>query len=229
MQWHLQISGFALCYPREFPAFGDQIIPVFLVHLGFGSLPHQVSQRKRSLRLSDLMSSGWSFTTPTDWDLHIEDTAGPREARELSDLVRPWCCSRMRVRFLLRLGRFTDRGKAGSTSKTGRDLFIGVCPFLVDRRKRQSGSLRPVPAFRNAELSSPQEEASDLTAGTAAGADDELRQPVRVHAQTRREQMRRRSQFVRTAPPASTRHVQPSDVCFRLAALPNFCSFDVDP
>ncbi len=76
--------------------------------------------------------------------------------------------------------------KAGSTSKTGRDLFIGVCPFLVDRRKRESGSLRPVPAFRNAELSSPQEEASDLTAGIAAGADDELRQPVRAHAQTRR-------------------------------------------
>ena len=120
--------------------------------------------------------------------------------------------------------------KAGSTSsKTGRDLFIGVYPFLADRRKRQSGFLRPVPAFRNTELSSPQEEASDLTVGTVAGEDDELRQPVCAHAQTRREQMRRRSQFVRTAPPASTRHVQLSDVCFRLAALPNFCSFDVGP
>lgn len=105
--------------------------------------------------------------------------------------------------------------KAGSTSsKTDRDRFIGVYPFLADRRKRQSGSLRPVPAFRNTELSSPQGEASDLTVRTAAGEDDELRQPVRAHAQTRREQMRRRSQFVRTAPPASTRHVQPSDVAF---------------
>lgn len=38
--------GFALCDPREFSAFGGQIIPVFLVHLGIGSLPRQVSQRK---------------------------------------------------------------------------------------------------------------------------------------------------------------------------------------
>lgn len=121
------------------------------------------------------------------------------------------------------------RSRRSTSSKTGRDLFIGVYRFLADRRKRQSGSLRPVPAFRNAELSSPQEEASDLTAGTAAGADDELRQPVRAHAQTRREQMRRRSQFVRTAPPASTQHVQPSDVCFHLAALPNSCSSVVGP
>lgn len=35
--------------------------------------------------------------------------------------------------------------------------------------------------------------------------------------------------FVRTAPPASTRHVQPSDVCFHLAALPNFASSVVGP
>ncbi len=195
MQWHLQISGFALCDPREFPAFGGQIIPVFLVHLGIGSLPRQVSQRKRSLRLSDLMSSGWSFTTPAAWDLHIDDTAGQREARKSSALVLLVKCESASFSCSadLQIG-----AKAGSTSsKTGRDLFIGVYPFLADRRKRQSGSLRPVPAFRNTELSSPQEEASDLIAGTFAGEDDELRQPVRAYAQTRREQMRRRSQFVR--------------------------------
>ena len=90
--------------------------------------------------------------------------------------------------------------------------------------KRQSGSLRPGPAFHNSELSSPQEEASDLAVGTTAGAVDELRQPVRAHALRVGEQMRRRSPFVRTAPPASFRHVQPSDVCFHLAALPNFAS-----
>jgi hypothetical protein len=99
--------------------------------------------------------------------------------------------------------------KAGSTSKAGRDLFIGVCPFRAGRRKRQSGSLRPVPAFRNAELSSPQEEASDLTARTTAGAVDELRQPGRAHARRVDEQMRRRSPFVRTAPPAQA--AAPSD------------------
>ncbi len=129
----------------------------------------------------------------------------------------------------------TAGGRTGTTvggvpCGTASRLFIGVYPFRADRRKRRSGSLRPGPAFRNAELSSQQEEASDLAVRTTAGAVDELRQPVRAHARRVDEQMRRRSPFVRTAPPASTRHVQPSGVCFHLAAaLPNFASSVVGP
>lgn len=58
---------------------------------------------------------------------------------------------------------------------TARRLFIGVYPFRVDRQKLQSGSLRPGQAYRNAGLSSQQEEASGQAGRTAAGAVDELR------------------------------------------------------
>jgi len=125
--------------------------------------------------------------------------------------------------------RWADRDHSRRCAlRTASRLFIGVYPFRADRRKRQSGFLRPGLAFRNAEFSSPQEEASDLAACIVAGAVDELRPPVRAHARRVGEQMRRRSQLVRTAPPASTRHVQPFGVCFRLA-LPNFCSSVVGP
>lgn len=127
-------------------------------------------------------------------------------------------------------GRWADLDHSRKRAlRNCRPFVIGVYPFRADRRKRQSGSLRPGPAFRKAELSSPQEEASGLAARTVAGAVDELRQPVRAHALRVGEQMRRRSPFVRTVPPASTRHVQPSDVCFHLAALPNFASSVVGP